>query len=156
MPSPASKQPSGAASTPVTRTQSRCGTGRVAAIATTAGAAGGPTTTTSSPPPSSDARSAYCGVGAEEIRQVAGRRGVARLKWIFRRRLEGLLDRSARSTMPRGRGTGRSSLFIEEAASEGKERHMAVTRDELVARLVRAGELEVSGEDQVEVDTYFA
>ena len=33
---------------------------------------------------------------------------------------------------------------------------MAVTRDELVARLVRAGELEVSGEDQVEVDTYFA
>ena len=31
-----------------------------------------------------------------------------------------------------------------------------VTRDELVARLVRAGELEVSGEDQAEVDTYFA
>jgi predicted ester cyclase len=29
------------------------------------------------------------------------------------------------------------------------------TRDELVARLVRAGELEVSGEDQAEVDTYF-
>jgi hypothetical protein len=28
-------------------------------------------------------------------------------------------------------------------------------RDELVARLVRAGELEVSGEDQREVDTYF-
>lgn len=28
-------------------------------------------------------------------------------------------------------------------------------RDELVARLVRAGELEVSGEDQAEVDTYF-
>lgn len=32
----------------------------------------------------------------------------------------------------------------------------SMTRDELVARLVRAGELEVSGEDQAEVDTYFA
>jgi hypothetical protein len=29
------------------------------------------------------------------------------------------------------------------------------TRSELVSRLVRAGELEVSGEDQAEVDTYF-
>jgi predicted ester cyclase len=29
------------------------------------------------------------------------------------------------------------------------------TRDELVARLVRAGELEVSGENQEEVDSYF-
>lgn len=29
------------------------------------------------------------------------------------------------------------------------------TRDELVARLVRAGELEVSGENQDEADTYF-
>src|SRR5580700_4499579 len=29
------------------------------------------------------------------------------------------------------------------------------TRTELVARLVRAGELEVSGEDQAEADTYF-
>ncbi|MGN6380407.1 MAG: hypothetical protein ACTHNU_15755 [Gaiellales bacterium] len=29
------------------------------------------------------------------------------------------------------------------------------SRSELVARLVRAGELEVSGEDQAEVDTYF-
>lgn len=33
---------------------------------------------------------------------------------------------------------------------------MTVSRDELVTRLVRAGELEVSGEDQAEVDTYFA
>lgn len=32
---------------------------------------------------------------------------------------------------------------------------MAMTRDELVARLIRAGELEVSGEDQAEADTYF-
>ena len=31
-----------------------------------------------------------------------------------------------------------------------------LTRDELVARLVRAGELEVSGEDQAEAGTYFA
>src|SRR2546429_9703764 len=54
MPSTASKPPSGAASTRVTRTPSRCGTGPVAASATPAGAAGGPTTTTSSPPPSSD------------------------------------------------------------------------------------------------------
>src|SRR5439155_26988671 len=54
MPSTASKEPSGAASTRVTRIPSRCGTGPVAASATTAGAAGGPTTTTSSPPPSSD------------------------------------------------------------------------------------------------------
>jgi predicted ester cyclase len=29
------------------------------------------------------------------------------------------------------------------------------TRDELVARLTRAGELEVSGEDQAETDSYF-
>jgi predicted ester cyclase len=32
---------------------------------------------------------------------------------------------------------------------------MLLTRDELVARLVRAGELEVSGEDQAETDSYF-
>ena len=32
---------------------------------------------------------------------------------------------------------------------------MPLTRDELVARLIRAGELEVSGEDQVETDSYF-
>lgn len=32
---------------------------------------------------------------------------------------------------------------------------MTLTRDELVARLTRAGELEVSGEDQAETDSYF-
>jgi predicted ester cyclase len=32
---------------------------------------------------------------------------------------------------------------------------MALTRDELVARLVRAGELELLGEDQAEIDSYF-
>jgi predicted ester cyclase len=32
---------------------------------------------------------------------------------------------------------------------------LTLTRDELVARLVRAGELELSGEDQAEADTYF-
>ena len=31
----------------------------------------------------------------------------------------------------------------------------AFSRDELIARMVRAGELEVSGENQQEVDTYF-
>jgi hypothetical protein len=31
----------------------------------------------------------------------------------------------------------------------------ALSRDELIARMVRAGELEVSGENQEEVDTYF-
>jgi len=32
---------------------------------------------------------------------------------------------------------------------------MALTRDELVTRLIRAGELEVSGGDQAEIDSYF-
>ena len=32
---------------------------------------------------------------------------------------------------------------------------MTMTRDQLVSRLIRAGELEVSGEDQAETDTYF-
>ncbi len=32
---------------------------------------------------------------------------------------------------------------------------MTISRDELVARMVRAGELEVSGDDQAECDTYF-
>ncbi|MDR3472961.1 MAG: ester cyclase [Devosia sp.] len=32
---------------------------------------------------------------------------------------------------------------------------MTLTREVLVARLIRAGELEVSGEDQAETDTYF-
>jgi predicted ester cyclase len=32
---------------------------------------------------------------------------------------------------------------------------VAATRDELVARLKRAGELQISGEDQVETDSYF-
>jgi hypothetical protein len=31
---------------------------------------------------------------------------------------------------------------------------MAATRDELIARLKRAGELELSGEDQAETDSY--
>jgi hypothetical protein len=32
---------------------------------------------------------------------------------------------------------------------------MVLTRDELVARLIKAGELEVSGGDQAEIDSYF-
>ena len=39
--------------------------------------------------------------------------------------------------------------------TEGEPTTQKFTRSELVARLVRAGELEVSGEDQAEVDTYF-
>lgn len=33
--------------------------------------------------------------------------------------------------------------------------NMTMTRDELVARLIKAGELEVSGGDQAEIDSYF-
>jgi predicted ester cyclase len=33
--------------------------------------------------------------------------------------------------------------------------NVGITRDELVAHLTRAGELEVSGEDQAETDSYF-
>ena len=32
---------------------------------------------------------------------------------------------------------------------------MALARNELVARMIRAGELEISGEDQAETDSYF-
>ena len=32
---------------------------------------------------------------------------------------------------------------------------LSVTRDQLIARLKRAGELDVSGDDQVELDSYF-
>jgi hypothetical protein len=41
------------------------------------------------------------------------------------------------------------------SANEPKGENMNFTRDELVARLVRAGELEVMGGDQIEVDSYF-
>jgi predicted ester cyclase len=40
-------------------------------------------------------------------------------------------------------------------ASARKGEVMALTRDELVARLIRAGELEVLGGDQAEIDSYF-
>jgi predicted ester cyclase len=39
--------------------------------------------------------------------------------------------------------------------THGTNQTKQFTRSELVSRLVRAGELEVSGEDQAEVDTYF-
>jgi len=32
---------------------------------------------------------------------------------------------------------------------------ISITRDQLIARLIRAGELEISGDDEVEVDSYF-
>ena len=46
---------------------------------------------------------------------------------------------------------GHGSAFAQ--ASSGKDHSM--NRDELVARLVRAGELEVVGGDQAETDSYF-
>ena len=49
-----------------------------------------------------------------------------------------------------------------QGSEPGRDRHDTrhkpdpeFTRSELVSRLVRAGELQVSGEDQAEVDTYF-
>src|SRR6202035_225151 len=50
-----------------------------------------------------------------------------------------------------------ASRRVEGATSRKEPESMpfTLTRDELVARLVRAGELEVSGEDQAETDTYF-
>ena len=40
-------------------------------------------------------------------------------------------------------------------AIAGRGEVMALTRDQLVARLIRAGELQVSGQDQTELDSYF-
>lgn len=40
-------------------------------------------------------------------------------------------------------------------ASARREKATALTRDELVARLIRAGEAEVLGADQAEIDSYF-
>jgi predicted ester cyclase len=45
---------------------------------------------------------------------------------------------------------------VNTTRPEGEEVAADITRDELVARLIRAGELEVSGDDQAEVETYFA
>ncbi|MET7701478.1 SDR family NAD(P)-dependent oxidoreductase [Streptomyces sp. NPDC005485] len=42
-----------------------------------------------------------------------------------------------------------------QGATAGDDMTQQVSRDELVARLVRAGELELSGEDQAEAATYF-
>ena len=62
-------------------------------------------------------------------------------------------------------GLSNSRLCDTSASGKVKERECknkkgddmtrASTRDELVARLVRAGELEISGESQEEVDSYF-
>jgi len=43
----------------------------------------------------------------------------------------------------------------EANARKGEDMTHTSTRDELVARLVRAGELEISGESQEEADSYF-
>jgi len=55
-----------------------------------------------------------------------------------------LCDTSAPAKMKEGRN-----------ARKGNDMTHTSTRDELVARLVRAGELEISGESQEEVDSYF-
>jgi predicted ester cyclase len=46
---------------------------------------------------------------------------------------------------------------LNDANKNYKYHYMAisVTRDQLIARLKRAGELDVSGDDQVELDSYF-
>src|ERR1700677_3108763 len=55
-------------------------------------------------------------------------------------------------------GVSNSRLCDTSAPARVRERKgddMTSTRDELVARLVRAGELEISGESQEETDSYF-
>ena len=47
---------------------------------------------------------------------------------------------------------GTLRLFWKPCASIAK---VTMTRDQLVARLKRAGELQISGEDQPELDSYF-
>ena len=54
--------------------------------------------------------------------------------------------------------TGQVTACPKEGAMTQAQRTAVaevITRDELVARMVRAGELEVSGEDQEETDSYF-
>src|ERR1700744_1438048 len=43
----------------------------------------------------------------------------------------------------------------ERERGKGDDMTHTMTRDDLVARMVRAGELEISGESQEEVDSYF-
>ena len=50
---------------------------------------------------------------------------------------------------------GSKSEGIANTMTHGTSPTQKFTRSELVSRLVRAGELEVSGENQAEVDTYF-
>jgi hypothetical protein len=50
----------------------------------------------------------------------------------------------------RGRCTNAQEVAMTQSAVAE-----TITRDELVARLIRAGELEMSGEDQEETDSYF-
>jgi predicted ester cyclase len=52
-------------------------------------------------------------------------------------------------------GIDRGSSDQKAPAAVAKGGDLIMTRDQLVARLKRAGELEVSGEDQAEADSYF-
>jgi predicted ester cyclase len=53
--------------------------------------------------------------------------------------------------MQRTQGNEHGGIAMAHSTNPAQE----LTRSELVSRLVRAGELQVSGEDQAEVDTYF-
>jgi predicted ester cyclase len=83
-----------------------------------------------------------------------------RLGGTFRTAFPGLRARTqGNDTVLSGSLVDRAALYgvlamIETLGLELVELRR-VTRPELVSRMVRAGELEVSGEDQAEVDTYF-
>src|SRR4029453_19649969 len=116
MQSPASKQPSGAASTPVIRTLSRCGRGPVAASATTAAAAGGRTTTTSSPPPFSDAHPLHY-TRAAALHRAAGS------CWAFPEKGPHVGD----LVLGHRRGEHRRALLVGgAAAAEGFDGHLGL------------------------------
>ena len=83
-----------------------------------------------------------------------------RLGGTFRTAVPGLRARTqGNDTVLSGSLVDRAALYgvlavIETLGLELIELRQ-VTSPELVSRMVRAGELEVSGEDQAEVDTYF-
>ena len=83
-----------------------------------------------------------------------------RLGGTFRTAFPGLRTRAqGNDTVLSGTLVDRAALYgvlamIETLGLELIELRQ-VTSPELVSRMMRAGELEVSGEDQAEVDTYF-
>jgi predicted ester cyclase len=81
--------------------------------------------------------------------------------WISGRRTQSQLEHGPhRAGWDRWSGTRGGTFEGISAQSSAEPAGVATvtqkfSRSELVSRLVRAGELEVSGEDQAEVDTYF-